>query len=830
MSEHFLHTLFDPQSMVIAGASAREDSIGYRVVENVLAGGYRGKLWLVNSRYKTIFDQPAYKSIRALPETPELAVIVTPEPTLARMVKNCAEQGIPTVLIMTNCADTTPLQELATELGVRLLGPGSAGLIRPACGLNVTYSGNQVTAGKLALISHSATLASSVIDWADGKDIGFSALASIGAEADIDVAELVDFLGHDLATRAIIIYLDRVRDSRAFLSAIAEAARHKPVLVMKPTQDSEQLKTTPDQIGETLHADRVMQAALDRAGVVRIKTFSNLFSAARILASGIRTRGRRLGVVANGAAPAMLACDRIRTKGFLLPALPESVSDKLNEQMNNQWSAVNPIIVRNYRNMPASYTAAVDAMLQSNEYDTVLALYVPDNWCDPLVVAEGIAALPNPGGKPLLTNWMGEHQVAASRKHFQKNNIPGFRTPEAAADAFDFLYRHYRTQQLLLQLPDPVSDLAPVDFGSARQLVCRALERRQSTLSDNESLALLRLLGLLVPEPWSTTHNESQGHQGTLILRVFQDATFGPCISLGIGGPLQTLFPEPPMQLPPLNGFLIDDMLNDTELQRYLGTKDLTPLNLTALKDLLQRVSDMVCEIPEIDELELHPLHVNSDGLRIGSVRIAIRPSQASTQRYEHLAVHPYPREWTRSVTLKDETSMVLRPIRPEDGDGIRQLVRNMSPEARYMRFMHAVDELPPRMLAQFSKIDYDRQMAFCARPGSTDTELAGVARYSINPDGSSSEFAIAIADHWQGKGLAKKLMTLLIEHARSHQLHNISGEVLSRNKPMRGLMESMGFECLPDAKSPELLVCRMPLEVDTAASPTERDSPTEEA
>jgi len=812
MTQHYLYALFNPRSIVVAGASPREGSVGFRLVSNILDGGYTGTLWLVNARYRKMFDRSSHRSIRTLPECPDLAILVTPENTLIRMISNCADRGVHVVVAMTMSHRRQALQDHARALGVRLLGPGSAGLIRPSLSLNATYSTNRVATGKLALVSQSATLASAVIDWADSHNIGFSALVATGFEADIGMPDLLDFLSQDDSTRAIIIYLDRIRHGRTFLSAVAEAARKKPVLLLKSTQDAARFCDVRAGSGEVYSSDRVLQAALDRAGVVRIRTFSNLFAAARILSSGNRTRGSRLAVVSNGAAPAMLACARIQARGFELAALPPDIVSQLDTTMPAKWSGVNPLVVRDYENMSKVFATTVSVVLASEHFDAVLVLFVPDNWCNPHTIAEQIAQLPNPQQKPLLTCWMGEQQVKSSRIHFQAKGILSFRTPEAATDAFDFLYRHYRNQQLLLQVPAPVSSLEHVDFSTSRKTALQALARSQRVIRDGEALSFLAKLGV----PVRPEHLSPSIHARDLALRVFNDPVFGPTLSLGLGGDLMTLIHDRPVQLPPLNRFLINDMLKDEHLSKYLGQFGRKqPADLEVLATVLQRVSDLVCEIPEVYEIDINPLRVDEQGATALAAVVAVqiatcRKTSTPVLPYAHLAIHPYPHRWVRHSTLKNGQAILLRPIRPEDGDGIVQLVRNMSPESRYMRYMHAVEQLPPSMIARFTKFDYDRQMAFCGLTNENELTLAGVARYTINADGASSEFALEIADKWQGLGLASQLMKMLIEHARARTLESISGEVLVRNHAMRGLMRALGFHCEPDPKSPGLLVCTL--------------------
>ena len=798
MSRHFLERLLNPESIAIVGASNRKDSPGYRLCSNLIEGGYQGTLWFINGRHKQMFGQKGLRSLRKLPEPVDLAILLTPEPTLERMIDHCAAQGITIALVMTVTDRYTTIAQYAKERGVRLLGPGSAGLVRPALSLYATYSNNHIRPGRLGVISHSAALAGAVLDWADNNAIGFSTLITTGLESDVSMAELVDALAADHTTRAIILYLDHVQDSRTFISAVSAASRVKPVLLMRSTQGSARYCDLEARTGQVFSSDRVFQAAITRAGAVRIRTFSNLFSAARTLAGGARLKGKRIAIVSNGAAPAMLASDRILAKGFVLPALDPTLKGVIHTQAEQRWSGVNPVVLRHYQTLPVSFAAITRLLLEDDRYDAVMALYVPDPRSDTLAVAEALSDVSESANKPLIACWMGETHVVKSRKLFRERGVLNFRTPEAATDAIDFMHRHYRSMQLLLQVPQPIEDQTHTKrIQGLRHTIHTALIDHRRTLSPSEAMQLLP------PVHINTDASPARTDTRALRLRVYNDIVFGPVISLGLAGDMASMVHDFPVQLPPLNRFLIDDMLEHPALQGYLGLNQVDNTNRPSVvsKDALIQVmldlSHLVCELPELYEVDIHPLTLSANSAVPTQVTATLQQYRTRFIRreYPRLAIHPYPTAWERQITLKKSGTAHLRPIRAEDARSLAALVTSLSPESRYMRFMHAIEELPPLMLAQFTKIDYERQMAFCAVSPDDPSKIIGVCRYTHSAIEDEVEFAITISDEWQGEGLASALMTLLQEHAASHGIHAIYGDVLRNNKAMKGLMSSLGYK-----------------------------------
>lgn len=872
MSTLLLDKLLEPASIVVIGASARETSPGFMLTKNLLQGGYTGKLFLVNPRYDTILGQTCFKSVKAIGQAPDLALIITPSSILRKTLVQCSRVGIQVAVVYSGTEKSQALHRYAQRLKMRLMGPYCAGFIRPHIDLNATYSANKIHKGNLAIISQSASLGAAMVDWAESSHVGFSALLSTGSDTDISLPDLLDLLAKDWQTRAIIVYIEHITASREFISALSATARIKPVVLMRSSSEGVQFCDALTRSGKIYKSDNVFQAALNRAGVVRIKTFSNLYAAARILSTGIRVKGHRLAIISNANAPAMMTMEHIHDKQFSAPAINREVLKLLHKNTELNIVGENPLLIRNPEQLSGHYKTCIEALQNEADIDALLVIFTPDARNDPDEIAR-VVSLCKSTKKPLLACWMGDASVVNAREILSTAGIPNFRTPEAATDGFDFLHRYHVSQQQLLQFPNPTSRTTPVDTDSAKSLVKRELIVQQRVLGPLRTKALMELFSIpvlkgqratnandavdmatklgypvamklvspninykasviatqlninsdeQVIDAWqriaSALHSKrpSAVFSGVLIepmytpqnprfmaLSITRDSVFGPVISVSIGGALTALMHERRVQLPPLNRFLIDDIINTPQFNIYLGKFRHTPAIVSKpLAEVLRRVSELACELPEVFSLDINPLVISETGAMAMDVQVVLEKPE-HTQRYRHLAIHPFPWQWIRDVTLKDNSQVQLRPIRPEDAQALQEMIKNMSAESRYFRFMHTINELSPRMMAQFTKLDYDRQMCFVATTDKLDTPrnagelqtVIGSCRYITNSNAQTAEFAVAISDNTAGKGLATQLLTLLMEHAQSQGLKSIHGDVLRSNTGMQALMRSLKFK-----------------------------------
>ncbi len=307
----------------------------------------------------------------------------------------------------------------------------------------------------------------------------------------------------------------------------------------------------------------------------------------------------------------------------------------------------------------------------------------------------------------------------------------------------------------------------------------------------------------------STERMYSNPYGRELLIGVIRDPVFGPIISFGAGGTMVELMRDHAVAIPPLNDFIISDLINQTHVSKLLGKfRNLPAISIPAVEQDLRRLSEMVCELPRIRELDINPLIADEDGVTALDVRVIVDMQAPMLKPYAHMAIHPYPSHLLRHWQLADGTDITVRPIRPEDAKIEQTFVKNLSAQAKYFRFMQSLQELTPQMLVRFTQIDYDRELALIAviREKGHEIEI-GVARYMMTPDGESCEFALVISDEWQKKGIGSRLLTCLMEAAKTKGFKTIEGEVLASNTSMLKLTKKLGFISHISEEDPAIVV-----------------------
>jgi acetyltransferase len=884
LEQHYLTSLFEPKSVAVIGASDRENSVGNILFKNILESGYKGRLYAINPKHETVQGVQAYKSIEEIGARVELAVIATRPQTLPEIVEQCGRSGIKNVIVITagfseaghsGAALERKMMEIARSYNVRVLGPNCLGIIRPDLGLNATFARVNANVGNLALVSQSGAMCSSVLDWAKSNRIGFSSVISLGSTADVDFGEILDYLIYDNRTHYILLYVEGIRNARRFMSALRSAARIKPIILLKAGRHAAGSAAVQTHSGMIAGSDIVFDAAVRRAGVVRVKNVGQLFYAAKALASKFRPQGKRLAIITNGGGPGAMAADRAGDLEIPLANLSMDTIQKLNATMPPTWSHSNPIDIAGDAT-PERYRDAILAIAQDDEVDGMLVMLSPQAMTQPMEVAKAVIDVSDQTSKPILTCWMGEEQVAEARLAMEAASIPAFRMPETAVELYYHISTYYRNQKLLLQTTEPGLQHARPETEGAKMLIEAVLQERRKVLSEMESKAILRAfrvpvaqtmvartpteslllaeqigfpIAMKVDSPDLIHKSDAGGvrlnitnapavrnayhdiietvqkkhptaringvsiepylarpNGRELMVGVVRDPIFGPIITFGAGGTEVEIFSDRAVALPPLNRFLAQDLIRSTRASKLLGEfRNMPPVNMEALEEVLLNISEMVCELPWLQELDLNPLIVDENGAIAADARIVIDHASANGDRYSHMAIHPYPAHLVHDWELPDGRTVTVRPIRPEDAELEQEFVKRMSDESKYYRFMDTIRELTQAMLVRFTQIDYDREMALVATiQDENGKELQiGVSRYVTNPDGESVEFALAIADDWQKHGIGRKLMTALIDCARMKGHRSVVGDVLAMNTKMFRLMSSLGFTIHPHPEDP---------------------------
>lgn len=879
---HYLRPLLKPASFALVGASERPGSFGRVVLENVMAAGYTGEFHAVNPSHRKLLGQRSWRSVHAIGKPVELVVIAVPCDAVAGVLTDAARARTKAAYLLTSAPAGDPAEarrwtrEIATtaaKLGIRLAGPGAFGVIRTDIGLNATVSDVPVLPGRLALVAQSGAVCTAMLDFAHPGGIGFSSVLSLGGVIDVDYGELLDALLVDGQTDGILLYVEQVHDARRFMSALRAAARTKPVVLLKAGRSVE--AGSPGGPSP----DAVFDAAMRRAGSVRVRTYTQLFAAARLLASGRIPQGDRIAVVANGRGPALLAADSARDAGIPLAAFEPQTLAALDALLPDESDRGNPVDVRGDA-PPERFAAAVGAVVSDANTDGVIALHVPRPVDPPTDAARAVAAVARGSRKPVLAAWLGAIDRREARDALEAGGIANFYTPENAVEAFSFLASYRRHQELLLEVPPPTPDPEPVDLAVAERLRDSLDDRK--ALPASELAQLLAAFGLPVPRiERADTLAEAQaiarrfrypvslavdapvplplptrgpiasgralakayaelideartvlrgpGWGGYVFVRkapriersrelaigVAQDPVFGPVITYGASArpPLPPY--ERAIALPPLNRRLAVDLVTGDRRQRAAGVGVAAEAELDPLVRLLLQLSALVCACPWVQTLELDPVLVAPDVAMIGAARVTVDPRRKSRRGYGHMAIHPYPTELEGAITIRGGRTLAIRPIRPEDAEREKAFIAGLSEETRYFRFFYRMHELTPQMLARFTQVDYDRELALVALASvgaGEDRKIVAVARYIRNPDGESAEFAVVVDDAWQGQGVARALMRALAEAARRAGVARLHGAVLRSNHTMLRFVESLGFTTADDPEDPEQVVVSLPL------------------
>jgi acetyltransferase len=496
-----------PGSVAVVGASDREGSVGGVVLKNIIEGGFEGRVYPINPKYGEVLGRTCYASPADLPEAPDLAVVVTPPQTVPGIIGELGARGVKAAVVITaGLNDRNGLRQkmldAARPYTMRILGPNTVGLMIPPLKLNAGFAHMAAAAGDIALLSQSGAIATSLIDWAAGRGIGFSHIVSLGDMADVDVADYIDMLAGDGKTRAIMLYLESIPEPRKFMSAARAAARIKPVIAIKPGRHEQAAKAAATHTGALSGADRVVDAALRRAGILRVGGLAELFDAVEIVARFPPLSRVRVGIVTNGGGAGVLAVDQLMDIGGELAELSNETIATLNQGLPPTWSHANPVDI--IGDAPAArYGAALKAVAADRGVDALLVLNCPTGLASPMDAARGVAAVVDKGrigNKPVLACWLGEQTAEPARKVLREAGIATFETPAEAASSIGYLDGWSKAQAALTQVPASGSADIAGRIDEVRAIFRGAAAEGRSILTEPEAKSVLAAYDVTVPQ------------------------------------------------------------------------------------------------------------------------------------------------------------------------------------------------------------------------------------------------------------------------------------------------------------------------------------------
>ncbi len=886
MSVDNLDKIFQPKSIAVIGASEKKESIGFAIMRNLINGKYPGNLFPVNPTYNTLWGLKSYPAVNKINSAVDLAVISVPIDFAPKIVNECVSSGVGGVVIISaGGKEIGPkgieieyaIKKEAESSGIRIIGPNCLGIVCTKSNLNASFAGQMPVMGKMAFISQSGAICSSVLDLSVKEHIGFSYFVSVGSMLDVDFGDMIDYIGQDPSIGSIVMYVENLTNIRYFMSAARAVSRVKPIIALKSGRTKAGAAAAASHTGALAGEDDIYDAAFKRAGIVRVKTFEELFDCAELLAKKPHSSGPGLAIITNAGGLGVMAVDALSDYGMEPVSLSPETIRKLDEVLPSYWSRSNPIDIIGDADHKR-YLESVKICVQAPEINGLLVILVPQALNDPANIAKMLSDFLKNSSYPVFTSWLGGSSVEKGRQILNDAGIPTFDTPERAVRAFMDLYKHSKNTELLQEIPPRLPGKLNFNREKASLVIKKAIENGNFFLNEVEAKSLLLSYGIPVNQTeLACSANEAvqkakeiglpvamkicskdivhksiangirldlnsisdveNSYSNILdscrlynpeakidgvtiqpmlkrpdfevILGVKKDREFGPVILFGMGGVMTEVLKDRAIAFPPLNRLLARRLMEETKVYRILkGQTNHDSKDLYLLEEILIRLAQLAADFPEIEELDINPLIFTENSACAIDARVIVKQSDSAAPM--HLIISPYPNQHETHITIGGNIKLFVRPIRPEDAILIEELFKTLSPQTIYFRFFAPVKYISPSMLARFTQIDYDREIALVAiLESETDEKIIGVARVISQRNPKEAEFAVLVGDNWHGKGIGAALLKRCLNIARDHGIEKVWGTVLAENTQMLAMGKKLGFkiERVPDGNEYQLII-----------------------
>ena len=746
-----LSPLFTPTRIAVVGASDRIGSIGRKVYTQLTALPQFQSVIPVNPNHKTIGGQKSYANLSeaASEHTIDLAIIVLSADKLAAIIREAAKIHL-RHLILINELDSAPsawrnklnrAAEAARKARINLIS-------LPSNSLPELFKQPENTPKACAYIGQSTSIADCVARYAQERDITFSRFLTLNTQNyPVSTGQIIDHIAAETSSTALLVHISTLNDNlRELISALTAAARRKPVVVLITLHD-----TNPQ-------AEAMLLQALERQHILIAHTLEQFFSAAKLIHTGIISRGKHIAIISNSPQISTLTLKTLRRKTDLQLTEPQAYTIRsITKYLPYKPSHHNPLYLPTDA-LPATFQAAASQYLQDEHIDAIFIIYAGQNTAESQQVAQMVSALQKNSRKPLLLVWLGSADTPQVRTLFNQRKTLHFKQPESALQALAQLnlYHHHNQQRHQIQPPHnytPAAHTTDELHKHIRPLIPVAI-LPATRMGSNALLAALNLT------PSSDTP--------VLQLAWARQEPIGQTLTLTTAHHSTSLLPP----------------IQPTALAHALNQLQLPPEHW---QDWLLNTSEILARLPEIHDLTLHlasPSHHHS-------IKLNLQDPNSFSGCPNILAPIPTAQH---TLALRNGETAILRSVRSEDAALIQQLIQAQSEHSRYTRFMSKASEVPPALLAQLASPDYHRDYALILHTNSpTPTPLAH-ANYIADPNPQSCEFGIIIDDSLQGQGIGHQLMTHLIAHAKAQGHTLMRAEILADNHPMQKLALKLGF------------------------------------
>jgi acetyltransferase len=829
---------------------------------------------LVNPKHDRVEDQPCYPDVASLDIAPQLAVICTPPDSIPGLIAELGAKGTKAAIVLTAGLGSgaegsgrtlsQAMLDAAHPHLLRILGPNCVSMLSPHIGLNAGFSYEPALAGNLAFVSQSGALATALLDWASARQIGFSHFVSLGESADVDFGDVLDYLATDPETKAILMYVEAIKHARKFMSAARAAARNKPIIVVKAGRAPEGARAAASHTGTLAGSDEVYDAALTRAGALRVATTSDLFIAAETLACAKPLTGERIAVLTNGGGPGVLAADALSLGGAQLATLSDATIARLDGMLPAAWSHSNPVDIIGDAST-AHYTEALKALTADPQIDALLFIHAPTAIVDSASIARACAPLLRDWAAPVFSCWLGANAVAKARQVFANAGIPAYETPEQAAAAFLQAMRYRRNQEMLFETPPAVLDAYAAQTAVARSIVDNALRENRSTLSDPEVKAILRAYGIPVVETRVVSDIDAANSAAReigfpVVLKILSpDITHKSDVG-GVALDIQT--PEMLVDMATkmlarvralrpqtkLQGFVVQPMIRRPHACELIAGATTDPVfgpvilfgqggirtdqiadtavALPPLNPFLAR--DLIARTRVAKQLSGYRDRPAANGKAIEFVLLRISQLLTDIADVAELDINPLLADEDGVVVLDARLRIVPETGRGSDRFAIRPYPNDLEDRVEVAGRQVSVRPIRPEDEADFKAFisgsaaedpyfrffHLKRELAHSQLARFTQIdydremaliavcqgELVAEARAVNEPGNQRAEFSILVRPEWSDTGLDRVLLSRLIAYCRQRGTKQFYGDVLPGNQRMLDVAAALGFHRLPEA------------------------------
>lgn len=828
MAVYNLEKLFEPQTICVVSAGEAYDKIGDAIQTNLAEGGFEGHVFRATLKGKNrlggLTGRSAFKNMRL---EVDAVIAATPVNDMLPLIRQTAAAGTGAVVLLSpwNKSVMPNLLQWNREIlhcvqhsGMRIIGPNSNGIISVKGKMNASLIGRMPLAGKTALISQSGAIGASILDIACKKQIGFSHYVGLGTMLDIEFGDLIDYLGADPQVSSIVFYAENLVRFRNFMSAARRVSRVKPIIALKAGRTRWGAVAAAAHTGEGAGDDFVYDEAFQRAGIVRVRTFEELFDCVALLARQQRPSGPGFAVITNAGGPGVMAADALADYGAPITHLSDDIIARLDAILPAEWSRNNPIDILGDGDAQR-YCRVIDVCRNASNIHAFLIIHAPQRHNDSEQVANALVDLVKKNPLLLFASFMGGERVETSCQILNHAGIPTFDTPERAVRAYMDLVRYTANLSMMQEIPPQVPRKLEYDKEAAHVIIEQALRSGSCRLKTETAKALLSAYGIhrvhRIPassaaadagELPQTLKAPADGIQTTaadhsaaplisLCLGAKTDVCFGPVIFFSHGNEMPENFNTHAISLPPLNRLLARRLIQKSKIYRLVSANaHFSSAHVMFLEELLTRISQLVTDFAEIDTLIISPFYLWKD--RAEAEHIGIHLSPARIKAPLHLVISAYPNQYETEIDLPTVGRLCIRPIKPEDAPLLSNLFNSLSPQTIYFRFFTPLKSLPNSMLARFTQLDYDREIALVAlQENGTEEKMLGVSRVITASDPTRAEFAILVSDVWQGKGIGAELLKRCLLIAKERNIHEVFGVVLAENTTMLALGKKLGFD-----------------------------------